>query len=258
MPHREMTTEQIVQALLKDGVVIIENQITDDQCNRALAGIEWGMKNKTGRYEFHRQQTYEWFEQHPIFVELIEHPLVIQICETMFGDEYHLICAEITRNQKDKHYLPGTKKLHQDMSFFPKQTELAEDIYNRIYGFTAQWACQDITPEIGPTGFMVGTHKSRQTFTNEDLRPENSFTNFFPKGSLILYDHRAWHCGADNLTDTPRDLPQNCYARLEIDKVQIKTLMPDGTEEYILCQELMDVASETMRKLLAPTDEPDF
>jgi ectoine hydroxylase-related dioxygenase (phytanoyl-CoA dioxygenase family) len=247
-----MTTEQIVKALLCDGVVMIEKQITDDQCDRALSGIEWAMKNKTGRYEFHRQQTYKWFEEHPIFVELIEHPLVIEICEAVFGVDYHLICAEVTRNQKDNHYLPGTKKLHQDMSFFPKQPELADDIYNQMYGFTAQWACQEITPEIGPTGFMIGSNNSRQTFTNEELTPENSFTNFFPKGSLILYDHRTWHCGVDNLTDTPRDLPQNCYSRLEIDKVQIKTLMPDGKEEYILCRELMEVASDAMKKLLRP------
>jgi ectoine hydroxylase-related dioxygenase (phytanoyl-CoA dioxygenase family) len=256
MRHHEMTTEQIVEALLQDGVVMIEKQITDEQCNRALAGTEWAMKNKTGPYEFHRQRTYEWFEEHPIFIELIEHPLVIEICEAVFGEDYHLICAEVTRNQKDNHYLPGTKKLHQDGCFFPKQPELAGDIYNRMYGFTAQWACLDITPEVGPTGFMMGTHHSRQKFTNEDLNPENSFTNFFPRGSLILYDHRTWHCSADNQTETSRDLPQNCYARFEIDKEQIKTPMPDGPEEYILCDELMHVASDAIKKLLKPIEIP--
>jgi ectoine hydroxylase-related dioxygenase (phytanoyl-CoA dioxygenase family) len=251
-----MTTNQIVETLAQDGVVMVENQITDEQCNRALAGIEWAMKNKTGLYEFHRQRTSEWIKEHPIFVELIEHPLVIEVCEAMFGEDYHLICAEVTRNQKDNHYLPGTKKLHQDTCFFPRQPELADDIFNQMYGFTAQWACLDITPEIGPTAFMTGKHQSRQTFTNKDLNSGNAFTNFFAKGSLILYDHRTWHCSADNHTETPRDLPQNCYARFEVDKVQIKTPMPDETEEYILCKELMDVASDEIKKLLQPIGIP--
>ena len=39
---------QIVRSLQTDGVTLVENQLTDDQCQQALDGIEWGLQNKAG------------------------------------------------------------------------------------------------------------------------------------------------------------------------------------------------------------------
>ena len=33
---------EIVRSLQTDGVTLVENQLTDDQCQQALDGIEWG------------------------------------------------------------------------------------------------------------------------------------------------------------------------------------------------------------------------
>ena len=247
-----MNVDEVVAALENEGIVLVEDQLTAEQCQQALEGIEWGLRNRTGPREFQRQRTYEWFREFPIFVELIEHPLAIAVAEACLGPEYHLICAEITRNQKDNHYLAAVKKIHQDHCFFPMQPELAEDIYNRMYGFTAQWVILDIPLEMGPTEFISRSHRSRKKYTNEDVTASMFSLQDFPKGSLVLYDHRVWHRGTDNHTDTPRDLPQNCYALHAVDKVQIRTPLEDDSETYIPCTELLETGSDTIRKLLAP------
>jgi hypothetical protein len=131
--------EEIVSALQDDGVTLVENQLTDQQCQQALDGIEWGLQNKTGPRALQGQRTYEWFREFPIFVDVIEHPLVIEIAEACLGQEYHLICAEITRNEKDNHYLEAVKNIHQDHCFFPTQPEDLTAMQSRMYGFTAQW-----------------------------------------------------------------------------------------------------------------------
>ena len=251
-----LSANEIVKTLQRDGVIMIENQLDDERCRQALEGIEWGMRNKTGKYKFHRERTYEWFREFPIFIELIEFPLVIEVAEVYLGTEFHLICAEVFRNQRGNHYLPGVKKLHQDEVFFPTQPNLKADIHSRPFGLTAQWVLLDIPPEMGPTEFIVGSHTSSENYTNEDLTAKNSFTRFFPKGSIIFYDHRTWHRGTDTFTETNRDLVQNCYAIPAINKVQIMTLQPDGEEIYIPCEELLANGGDTLRKLLRPREVP--
>ncbi|MEC8991843.1 MAG: phytanoyl-CoA dioxygenase family protein [Candidatus Latescibacterota bacterium] len=243
---------QIVRSLQTDGVTLVENQLTDDQCQQALDGIEWGLQNKAGPQPLQRQRTYEWFREFPIFVELIENPLVIQIADACLGQEYHLICAEITRNEKDNHYLEAVKKTHQDHCFFPKQSDLLTQMQTRMFGFTAQWVVLDIPPEMGPTEFIPGSQRSGQRHTNEIAPSDFSFRSHFPRGSLVLYDHRVWHRGTDNHSETARDLPQNCYALHAVDKVQIMTTCEDGAEIYVPCSELLESGSDTIRKLLSP------
>jgi hypothetical protein len=244
--------DEIIASLMTGGVTLVENQLTDDQCRQALDGIEWGLQNRTGPRPLQRQRTYEWFREFPIFVELIEHPLVIEVAEACLGPDYHLICAEITRNGKDNHYLEAVKNIHQDHCFFPEQPNLLAEMQTRMYGFTAQWVILDIPSKMGPTEFISGSHVGGRQYTNENASPHISFKHHFPKGSLVLYDHRVWHRGTDNHAEIARDLPQNCYALHAVDKVQIMTPLDDGSEAYVPCAELLETGSDTLNKLLSP------
>ena len=133
-----MKSTDIVTSLKTDGVTLVENVLSDDHCRALLDGIEWGFQNRQGPFPMLRQRTYEWFREHPILMELLEHPLVIEVADACLGSEYHLICAETSRNVKENHYLAGVKNIHQDQCFFPEDPELLEDIQTRMYGFTAQ------------------------------------------------------------------------------------------------------------------------
>jgi hypothetical protein len=244
--------DQAVASLRRDGVTIVQDALTDDQCRQTREGIDWALRTQVGLSPLHRQRTYEYFREFPIFVDLIEHPLAIAVADRCLGSAYHLICAEITRNERGNHYLEGVKKVHQDDCFFPQQPELQADLQTRMYGFTAQWVILDIPAPMGPTQFIPGPHVGGTRYTSDE--PDSSFTfgNHFPKGSLVLYDHRTWHRGTDNHCDTPRDLIQNGYALHAVDKVQIRT-PTDGGELYIPCDRLIDQGSETVRRLLSRT-----
>ena len=246
-----MELRQIVESLDTDGGTLVEGILSDRECQDALEGIAWAMETQAGPLPLQRQRTYEYFRDHPIFVELVEHPLVIAVAEACLGPKYHLICAEITRNERENHYLEVVKNIHQDHCFFPDDLDHQLDMQIRMYGFTAQWVILDIPLEMGPTEFIVGSHNTGKQYTNEEAPSLISFQNHFPKGSLLLYDHRVWHRGTDNRTQTPRDLIQNCYARHAVDKVQIRTPQSDGADIYIPCSELLETGSDTLRRLLS-------
>tara|TARA_Y100000588_G_scaffold25359_2_gene25213 strand:+ start:2930 stop:3676 length:747 start_codon:yes stop_codon:yes gene_type:complete len=246
-----MTISEITSVLQTDGVVLVEDAMSDNQCQRLLDGIEWGFHNREGPLPLQRQRTYEWFREHPIFIELLEHPLVIAVADACLGPDYHLICAETTRNERDNHFLEAVKNVHQDHCFFPEDQERLVEMQTRMYGFTAQWVAHDIPHEMGPTEFIVGSHVDHRRYTNEEAPSAIDYRDHFPKGSLVFYDHRTWHRGTDNHADRPRDLTQNCYALHAVDKVQIRTPQPNGPDVYEPCTDLIESGSEIIRKLLS-------
>ena len=73
--------DQIVASLRQDGVTIVQDALTDDQCRQALEGIDWAMRTQVGPLPLQRQRTYEYFREFPIFVDLIEHPLAIGVAD---------------------------------------------------------------------------------------------------------------------------------------------------------------------------------
>ena len=67
-----------------DGVTLVENVLSDNHCRALLDGIEWGFQNRQGPFPMLRQRTYEWFREHPILMELLEHPLVIEVADIRY------------------------------------------------------------------------------------------------------------------------------------------------------------------------------
>ncbi len=67
-----------------DGVTLVENVLSDNHCRALLDGIEWGFQNRQGPLPMLRQRTYEWFREHPILMELLEHPLVIEVADIRY------------------------------------------------------------------------------------------------------------------------------------------------------------------------------
>ncbi len=66
-----MELRQIVESLETDGVTLVEGVLSDRECQDALEGIAWAMETQAGPLPLQRQRTYEYFRDHPIFVELV-------------------------------------------------------------------------------------------------------------------------------------------------------------------------------------------
>jgi hypothetical protein len=235
----------------RDGFLFVESLLDARQLAAAQAGVAWAMANAAGPYRWIKQRTYEWLDTHPIFVELIEHPFVLEFAQRILGPDFHLIAAQCSRNTRDDFYAPGVTNIHQDACFFPAPgRELpGAGVAPHHYGFSAMWYLQDTPLEMGPTETLPG-HHLRGPYTNADIDERDVWRRPIPAGSLLLFAHRCWHRGALNHTDRPRDLISNAYARRVIDKVQLYAPQPDGQQAYREPLAQMTRFSPTMRDLV--------
>ena len=245
-----LSTRETVEAFERDGFVLVERALDENQLSRAQQGVEWAMQHQAGSYQWIKQRTYEWFPEQPIFVELIEHPLPVRLAEMWLGVDFHLIAAQCSRNTKDDPYAPGAMQIHADTCFFPQPAQRESEVEFHRSGFSAMWYLQDTPLEMGPTELIAGSHIGEQTYQDSELTPEMLFRRPIPAGSLLFFNHHTWHRGALNATDTPRDLITNAYARPEIEKVQLTTPQPDGSQVYVECRDLLVEASPLLRQLL--------
>lgn len=250
MTSPEINMNQLIDNFARDGFILVEHLLDERQIAQAQAGIEWAMQQPLERYKWIKQRTYEWFREHPIFAELIEHPLVMEFATAWLGPEFHLIAAQCSRNTRDDHYAPGVMKAHQDDVFFPAPEKRAAGVPDIRYGFSAMWYAQDTPLEMGPTELVRGSHISGKNY--RDIEPSESelFRQPIAAGSLLIFSHYTWHRGAQNHLEQPRDLITNAYARPEIEKRHLLSPREGGEDIYILPTELLASASPTMHHLL--------
>src|SRR5688500_6989309 len=157
-PANSGQVSAITAALDRDGYALVEQVLSAGQIADARAGVQWAMEKVPGSYKWIKQRTYEWIREHPIFVELIEHPLVIDVATQYLGPDFHLIAAQCSRNAPEEHYAPGVMQIHQDACFFPTTERARDGVPLHRYGFSAMWYLQDTPLEMGPTELVVGSH----------------------------------------------------------------------------------------------------
>ena len=241
--------DALLNCFARDGFTCVERVMTAGQVAAAKRGVEWAMTHAGGPYKWIKQRTYEWYD-HPVFVELLEHALVMGFARGWLGEGFHLIGAQCSRNTQADQYAPGVLKLHHDAVLFPKPERKTPGVPEERYGFSAMWYLQDTPLEMGPTELLPGSHRSGRVAGDPEPAPETLWRRAIPAGSLLLFNHRTWHRGALNQTDTPRDLVTNAYGRPETGKVQVPTKLPDGREGFFPPPELLAACSDTLRMLL--------
>jgi hypothetical protein len=240
----------LIDAYDRDGFVLVDRVLDERQLREARAGVEWAMANVAGNYRWIKQRTYEWVHEHPIFVELMGYPLVMEFAGRVLGEGFHLIGAQCSRNTREDMYAPGVTNIHQDACFFPARERELPGVQPHHYGFSAMWYLQDTPLEMGPTETAPRSHLTDRVYTNADLQEHQIWRRAIPAGSLLIFAHRCWHRGALNHTDRPRDLITNGYARRAVDKVQLTSRGPDGVIAYREPRELMASFSPAVRDLL--------
>jgi len=245
-----MNTTRLFQDFERDGLVLVEGLMTGSQLAAARAGVAWAMEQPPAPYKWIKQRTYEWRREHPIFVELIEHPTVLELAEAVLGPDFHLIAAQCSRNTRDDPYAPGAMVMHSDAVFFPTAERRRDDVPNHRYGFSAMWYVQDTPLEMGPTELVPGSHLSDEVVDNDTVDKTTLFSRSVPAGSLLVFNHRTRHRGVFNTSATPRDLITNAYARREVEKVQLTTAMEDGSQRFVVPEGLLPEFSPVIRELL--------
>ena len=240
---------QTLDSFDTDGWAIVEGLLTKNQVVRAKRAVEHALAQPWPVSPWIRPRTYQWHEEHPIFIEIMEHPFAVEFARGWLGGDFHLIAAQCSRNTRDAFYAPGADGLHQDAVFFPRAERREEGVADDRYSFSAMWYLQDTPLEMGPTELVSGSHNAGIDYSGKMY--VTVFRQAMPAGSLLLFNHRTFHRGAPNNTALPRDLITNAYARRAVEKVQLTTPQAAGGEMYMPCNPLLDDCSNVLRQLLA-------
>ncbi|HVF09733.1 MAG TPA: phytanoyl-CoA dioxygenase family protein [Abditibacteriaceae bacterium] len=125
------------------------------------------------------------------FIDLIEHPPILERHRAIFGPQVQLLQYDLLR-QGPRSEVPE-RNWHRDFSF-PAERPLA---INTILFL------DDITPERGPTRVVPGSQRNEswppQEMVHEPL--EDEVAVLCPAGSAIFINAPIWHSGGRNASD---------------------------------------------------------
>lgn len=213
-----ITPEFLEEAKAKfkeNGFAIIPNVITAEKAKEALDRL-WKAKEESERRgdptrlewldpNEHNVRVFYLMELDPIFRELIQHPVAIEMVQAALGSKNFLISnftANIAR--------PGSKSmgLHSDLSL------QCPDPWHSTWALNVIWCLTDIYYENGATLYIPGSHNWK---TRADVPPEEEARKMLvpfeaKAGSIVVMDGRLWHTSGCNITkDVDRALLFGAY-----------------------------------------------
>ena len=175
--------------------------------NNVLVGKKTG-KSDPGFFE---KSINNAFNQHPLFLEFLDRPEIIDLEEALHGKDCHIIgmTAWITG--------PGRPDQSLHCDWLP--IELPEDILRDdrvdmpVFITTTHYYLNDLYEELGPTKFIPGSHKSGRR-PNGDISwngiDEQSL--MCKAGDAVTCRSEVWHRGTQNISQETRYLLQVHYA----------------------------------------------
>lgn len=132
---------------------------------------------------------------HKTFIELIEHPPILDRHRAIFGDQVQLLQYDFLRQGPRNETFP-LRAWHRDF-VFPGDHPLS--INTILY-------LDDMTEERGPTYVVPGTHRGAdrppQDRTNQPL--DGEVAALAAAGDAVFINSAIWHSGGRNRTDGMR------------------------------------------------------
>ncbi len=149
-------------------------------------------------------RVYDLLAHDPVFIELVGHPLIVEYCRALLGDDF--VISNFTANTA----LPGS----QSMNAHNDQSTVMPEPWNECLTMNAIWCLDDVDEENGATRYLPGS----QRFTCFDEVPDDPKADMVPfiakAGSVVLMDGRIWHTsGANTSVDRERAMLFAFYTR---------------------------------------------
>jgi ectoine hydroxylase-related dioxygenase (phytanoyl-CoA dioxygenase family) len=181
------------QKLMRDGYVVIERLLSDEQIDAFRTGVE-PLLHHTGRTSFEgarTQRVYDVFSKTRALDALTEHPRILALLDRLFLPNYLLSQAQIIN------ILPGedAQLLHHDDASYPFARPRPP------LGAATVWAIDEFTAENGATSIIPGSHLWDQ---QRKPRPEEVMPCVMPAGSVVFFLGTTWHGGGANHSDRAR------------------------------------------------------
>ncbi len=151
-------------------------------CVRQVFDEVWAAESPHGKVNQHKLLKY------PLFIELIEHPPILDRHRAIFGQQVQLLQYDFLRQGPKQEY--GGVQWHRDFSF-PGERPLS--INTILY-------LDDMTPECGPTRVLPGSHRGELLppldKRNGSLEGEKAVEA--AAGDAVFINSAIWHTGDRN------------------------------------------------------------
>ncbi|RKU29961.1 hypothetical protein C6497_05150 [Candidatus Poribacteria bacterium] len=254
-PLSQKELNPILDDFYQNGVTIIRNVLSHDECRRIVTRIDeifaepyfLQMRNVKATRQDGKDPIviHRLFECDYLFRDLLVREPIISIAETVLGEHCHCIAQGCILNRKDL----GINRFHiDDCVEFPITPEMDRHdprLRMPVLRMSVQIALTDQNEvKYGPSEFVPGSHYSgRQPDdpdnpTFEGKKPVSLLMN---AGDLYLLNGQTWHRGAPNQTDRVRYLFHQVYGQRFVAQrfwpylnYRIPDYVLDGADERLL------------------------
>lgn len=190
----ESSVDRVVDALDRDGCVVVERFIGDDEVAALKEELEpFRQQTPLGRNDFEGFDTkriYALFAKVRGFDELAVHPLLLGVLDRVLG-HYQLsgpVGIDIGAGE-------SAQGLHRDDVVYPLSWPHHQVVLNTM------WALDDFTEANGATLIVPGSHR---TSPSEMPPDDDGVVATMPAGSVMFYVGTVWHGGGANHSDARR------------------------------------------------------
>ncbi len=202
LPAPADSPTQAASDLKEHGLTVIENvlspamlaELQQTTLRIAEQDIRRGRIEQAIASDVGTQRIWNLPSRDPIYWDLIEHPLALELVKSAMG------WPVLLSNQFANIALPGSEEmtLHGDQWLLPEPWE-------RPHQINVVWCVDDFTADNGATRVAPGTHVHQRAVDYETAVATPTVPVEAPAGSVIAFDGRLWHkTGANRTRDRRR------------------------------------------------------
>ncbi len=230
-------TEDIVAALLRDGGVVVHEQVPSETADQVLAELreDFDRVGNSSQGHFNGYKTLRLgtiLARSRTSAELIGHPRVMEVADAILLP--NCVNYQIGSTAAIEIH-PGeeAQMLHKDDDMYPIR------VVGMELQISAMWALCEFTEENGATRLIPGSHKVMEQFPRDE---SVTVSGPMPKGSVFYYMGSVLHGGGANRSTAARAGLVNTYA--------LGWLRPEDNHLLAIPREIADSYPEHIRRLM--------
>ncbi len=249
------TLAERVKSVERDGYAFFPSYLDAEEVQALRTAMDEAVtvpehfdRNTTGEEEppsFPEKVINNAFNHNSLFFSYLDRPGIIELEEALHGEDCHVIgmTGWVTG--------PGRPPQNLHVDWLPAElpAHVLEDLQVRMPVFitTAHFYLNDLYPELGPTQFIPGSHRSgtRPKPGQFDWNGRQMENCMVKAGDAMVFRSEVWHRGTPNTSRETRYLLQVHYAQR-----MITQKFPPYLNRFQFNQDLLATATPRQRRLL--------